>query len=68
MMNNVPKPDISPDFTIEDIRKIREWHDECRKGMSREEVITHINRRGNEFEVLVEAARRSSHGAPPAPV
>ena len=24
-MNNLPKPEISPNFTIEDIHKIREW-------------------------------------------
>ena len=59
-MNNIPKPDISPDFTIEDIHKIREWHYECRKGMSTQEVIEHINRRAREFEVLIEAARNSS--------
>jgi hypothetical protein len=59
-MNNIPKPEISPDFTIEDIHKIREWHYECRKGMSTEEVIEHINRRGRELEALIEAARSSS--------
>jgi hypothetical protein len=25
-MNNIPMPKISPDFTIEDIHKIREWN------------------------------------------
>jgi hypothetical protein len=25
-MNNVPKPEISPYFTIDDIHKISEWH------------------------------------------
>lgn len=62
MMNNIPKPDISPDFTIEDIHKIREWHYECRKGMNPQEVIDHINRRGAEFEALVEAARQTNSG------
>ena len=61
-MNNVPKPDISPDFTIGDIHKLREWHYESRKGMSKQEVIEHINRRGNEFEAIVEAARRRFSG------
>jgi hypothetical protein len=59
MMNSIPKPDISPDFTIDDIHKLREWHYECRKGMARQEVIDHINRRGDEFESLMEAVRRS---------
>ena len=56
-MNNIPKPKISPDFTIEDIHKLREWHFECRRGMSPQEVIDHINRRGGEFEAIVDAAR-----------
>jgi hypothetical protein len=59
MTNSTPRPDISPNFTIEDIHKIREWHYESRKGMTRQEVIDHINRRGDELEALIEAARRS---------
>ena len=59
MTNSIPKPDISPAFTIADIHKIREWNYENRKGMSKQEVIEHINRRGDEFEALVAAARRS---------
>lgn len=61
MMNNIPKPNISPAFTIEDIHKIREWHYESRKGMTRQEAIDHINRRGAEFEKLADAARLSKH-------
>jgi hypothetical protein len=68
MINSIPKPNISPDFTIDDIHKIREWHYECRKGMSRREVIDHINRRGDELEALIEAARRSQRGSTPAPM
>ncbi|MDR1664133.1 MAG: hypothetical protein LBR83_04325, partial [Clostridiales bacterium] len=49
-MNSIPKPEIGSDFTIDDIHKIREWHYECRKGMTRQEAIAHINRRGDEFE------------------
>ena len=32
-----PKLEISPDFTIEDIHKIREYHHELTKNMSSEE-------------------------------
>ena len=60
-MSKVSKPEISPEFTIEDIHKLREWHCECRKGMSRDEVIAHINSRGNEFEAIVEAACSSNN-------
>jgi hypothetical protein len=34
---NVPFPDISPDFTIDDIHKIREWSYERRKDATIEE-------------------------------
>ena len=59
-MNNIPKPEISPEFTIEYIHKIREWNYERRKGMSRQEVIDDINKGAREFEALIEDARRSS--------
>ena len=59
MQNNIPKPDISPNFTIADIHKIREWLYECRKGMSQQEIMDDINRRGDEFEAMVEKARRA---------
>lgn len=66
MMNNIPKPNISPDFTIEDIHKIREWDYQRRKGMSQQEVIDDINSGALEFEKLVEAARLSRQTAPRA--
>ncbi|GHU17112.1 hypothetical protein FACS189475_00420 [Betaproteobacteria bacterium] len=39
MLHQIPKPEISPDFTIEDIRKIRNWHYEILKD------ATHAERR-----------------------
>ncbi len=63
MTINIPKPEISPAFTIEDIHKIREWNHERRKSMSRQEVIADINKGADEFEALIEAARRSSNSA-----
>ena len=57
MTNNVQKPCISSNFTIDDIHKIREWHYECRKDMDRQEIIDRINERGAEFEAIVDAAR-----------
>ena len=66
MMNKIPKPNISPDFTIEDIHKIREWNYERRKSMSRQEVIDDINIGALEFEKLIEAARLSKQTAPRA--
>jgi len=46
--NDIPKPDISPDFTIDDIHKIREWHYERLKNATIEERIEDIERRAAE--------------------
>jgi hypothetical protein len=37
MIHDVPKPEISPNFTIDDIHKIREWHYEILKDATTEE-------------------------------
>ena len=63
MMNSIPMPDISPDFTIEDIHKIRKWNYERRKGMSPQEVIDDIKTGAREFEILIEEARQSMEEA-----
>jgi len=46
--NDIPKPDISPDFTIDDIHKIREWHYKRLKDATIEERIEDIERRAAE--------------------
>jgi hypothetical protein len=60
MMSNIHKLDISPDFIIDDIHRIREWNYERRKGMSVQERIDDINNSAREFEALIEAVRRSA--------
>jgi hypothetical protein len=67
MTNSIPMPDISPNFTIDDIHKIRIWNHERRKGMSKQEVMDDIKSGAREFEALIEAARRSQHGSTPVP-
>ena len=42
-MMMVTKPDISPDFTIEDIHKIREYHYELTKDMTLQERLDFYN-------------------------
>jgi len=37
------KPNISKDFTVEDIHKIREWHYEQRKEMGIEEYAKRLS-------------------------
>ena len=38
-----PKLEISPDFTLEDIRKIRDYDYEMTKNMSNEDMIAYYN-------------------------
>jgi hypothetical protein len=39
MINNIPKPVLSPNFTVDDIHRIREWHYEQLKDATIEERI-----------------------------
>ena len=48
MIHNIPKPEISPNFTIEDIHKIREWHYECLKDATIKERQEFYNK-GSEY-------------------
>ena len=55
------KPQISPNFTIEDIHKIREYNYEMTKHMTTEELCDHINKRA--AKVLKEMADRKAEKA-----
>jgi len=48
-MNDVPKPQISPAFTLEDIRKIRDWHYEKYKDMTSQEICEDIRKGAERF-------------------
>ncbi len=48
---------ISPDFTIEDIHKIREQNYERTKNMTTEEKIVYYNTAGMEAEKEIERRR-----------
>jgi hypothetical protein len=43
------KPNISPNFTVEDIHKIREYHYELTKNMSSEERMAFYRDGAKEF-------------------
>lgn len=45
MIHDVPKPEISPNFTIDDTHKIREWNYERLKDATVEERLADIERR-----------------------
>ena len=60
MIHNIPKPDISPNFTISDIHKIREWNYERLKNATVEERLMDINEGAEEGLKQIEALRAST--------
>ena len=50
-------PEISIDFTIADIRKLRNWYGEKFADMTQSEIIDEINNGAMEFMADIENAR-----------
>ncbi|MCM1295271.1 MAG: hypothetical protein NC311_06990 [Muribaculaceae bacterium] len=48
---------ISPNFTIEDIHKIREWNYERTKDMTIEQKVEYYNNCGKDAEMEIERRR-----------
>ena len=63
MIHDLPKPKISPDFTIDDIHKIREWNYERLKDATREERRADTKHRTDEALKRLGLAPRISVGA-----
>jgi hypothetical protein len=59
MIHDIPRPDISPAFTIEDIHKIRAWDYERLKDATREEYQADTERRAEKTRYAIEELRRS---------
>ncbi len=53
----IAEPIISPDFTIEDIHKIREYHYELTKDMTTQEKINFYNEGGRAFLAEMEGRK-----------
>lgn len=51
------KIEISKDFTVEDIHKIREAHYEKIKGMSQEELLKDLNKISPEVQSIIQSLR-----------
>ncbi|MCM1048689.1 MAG: hypothetical protein NC433_09700 [Clostridiales bacterium] len=51
------KPILSPNFTIEDIHKLREYNYEMTKDMPPQERRNYYNERGRAFLKEIEAGR-----------
>ena len=54
------KPIITDSFSVEDIRKLREYHYEITKSMTKKERIKEINDQAEEFEkeMIARKAKR----------
>ena len=59
MIYDIPKPDISPAFTVDDIHKIREWHYERLKDATYEERRTDTELRAEGIRRAIEKIRRA---------
>ena len=60
MIHDIPKPKISPDFTIEDIHKIREWNYERLKDATVKERIEEIKRQAEPGIKAIENFKLNS--------
>ena len=58
MIYDIPKPEISPDFTVKDIHRIREWNYERLKDATVEERLSDNKRRAADAQASMEDARR----------
>ena len=57
MIHDIPMPEISPAFTIEDIHKIREWDYYRLKDATPDERSADLERRAEEGRRAIEAIR-----------
>ena len=51
------RPVLSPNFTVEDIHKLREYNYYQTKDMSQQERIDYYNTRGMEFQKEIQARK-----------
>ncbi|MCL2048883.1 MAG: hypothetical protein FWG87_09165 [Defluviitaleaceae bacterium] len=59
MIRNIPKPDISSAFTVDDIHKIREWHYERLLNATPEERDADTELRAERTRCAIEELRRT---------
>jgi len=63
MIHDIPKPNISPAFTVEDIHKIREWHYERLKDATPQERSADTEQRAENVRRAIEEVRRTKSEA-----
>ena len=57
MIREIIKPELSPNFTIEDIHKIREWHYEKLKNATTEERRNYYRKSAIAIQKEIEAQK-----------
>jgi len=60
MIRDIPKPSISPAFTVDDIHKIRDWDYERLRDATPEERRTDTERRAEKVRREIEKIRNKS--------
>ena len=60
MIHEIPKPEVSPAFTIDDIHKIREWNYERMKNATSEERRAESERAVREFNDRMDRIRQKN--------
>ena len=58
MINNIPKPVLSPSFTIDDIHRIREWHYEQLKDATIKERMMFYHEGSKDVLRMIEEQRK----------
>jgi len=58
MIHEIPVPEVSPDFTIDDIHKVREYHYGLLTDATPQERIEFYNTGGKAFEDAVIRRKR----------
>lgn len=54
---NMEKPVLSPDFTIDDIHKLREYNYYLTKDMTPQERMDYYNKKGRAFQQEIEESK-----------
>jgi hypothetical protein len=65
--SDIPKPILSPQFTIDDIHKIRAWNYERLKDATMEEQLDDIHRRAAVAWARFEEYHTPDHSPEPSP-
>jgi len=60
MINNISKPIISDNFTIDDIHKIRLWHYKKFSNATLEEEINYVRKIAKKVENEIEEIRKEN--------